>query len=113
MVTAVRHALAMWWYYAEDSDARLPIGVIVARCLGSGSGRGQMSIVLYVGGSRDGEKGVMPYGFHKSMSVGAAGREIYVERVLALADIGKVRVMALESLSECIVVQRTAEHYRR
>lgn len=72
-----------------------------------------MSIVLYVGGSKDGEKGVVPYGFSKSVAMSEAGREVYVERVLALDRIGKVRVMALESMTESIVVQRTAGHYRR
>ena len=72
-----------------------------------------MSIVLYVGGSKDGEKGVVPYGFTKSMATGEAGREVYVERVLALETIGKVRVMALESMAEDIVVQRTERHYLR
>jgi hypothetical protein len=71
-----------------------------------------MPIVLYVGGSKDGEKGVMPYGFSKSMAMTDAGREVYVERVLALEAIGKVRVMALESLNECIVMQRAAQHCR-
>lgn len=72
-----------------------------------------MSIVLYVGGSRDGKKGVVPYGFSKSVAMGERGREVYVERVLALEAIGKVRVMALESMAESILVQRTARHYRR
>lgn len=72
-----------------------------------------MSIVLYVGGSKDGEKGVMPYGLSKSMAMTDAGREVYVERVLALEAIGKVRVMALEAMPESSVLQRTASHYRR
>ncbi|MEQ4576478.1 MAG: hypothetical protein ABN502_16290 [Gammaproteobacteria bacterium] len=72
-----------------------------------------MSIVLYVGGSKDGEKGVVPYGFSKTVAMSEVGREVYVERVLALEEIGKVRVMALESMAESIVVQRTAGHYGR
>ena len=54
-----------------------------------------MSVVLYIGGSKDGEKGVMPYGFSKSMKETASGPEIYVERVLAVSD-RQVRIMALK-----------------
>jgi hypothetical protein len=72
-----------------------------------------MSIVLYVGGSKDGMKGVVPYGFRRSRAMTDAGPEVYVERVLALDAVGKVRVMALESLQDEIVVQRTAGHYAR
>ncbi|HBK46336.1 MAG TPA: hypothetical protein DDZ67_07855 [Xanthomonadaceae bacterium] len=72
-----------------------------------------MSIVLYVGGSKDGEKGVMPYGFSKSRTMTEAGPEVYVERVLALETVGKVRVMALESLNESILVERICGHYAR
>ncbi|WP_355581368.1 hypothetical protein [Xanthomonas cannabis] len=57
-----------------------------------------MSIVLYVGGSKDGDKGVVPYGFSKSRTMTASGPEIYVERMVPLKDVGKIRVMALESL---------------
>jgi len=72
-----------------------------------------MSILLYVGGSKDGEKGVVPYGFSRSMAMTEAGPEIYSERVLSLEAVGKVRVMALESLQDNFVVQRLADHYRR
>lgn len=71
-----------------------------------------MSVVLYIGGSKDGEKGVMPYGFRKSMKETKAGPEIYVERVLALSD-RQVRIMALESLQDDIVVERLHRYYSR
>ncbi|WP_369981482.1 hypothetical protein [Xanthomonas bundabergensis] len=71
-----------------------------------------MSVVLYIGGSKDGEKGVMPYGFSKSMKQTDTGPEIYVERVLALSD-RRVRIMALESLQEEIVVERLHRYYSR
>ncbi|MBB5944048.1 MULTISPECIES: hypothetical protein [Xanthomonas] len=71
-----------------------------------------MSVVLYIGGSKDGEKGVMPYGFRKSMKETEAGPEIYVERVLALSD-RQVRIMALESLQDDIVVERLHRYYSR
>ncbi|MFC6838802.1 hypothetical protein [Xanthomonas theicola] len=69
-----------------------------------------MSVVLYIGGSKDGEKGVMPYGFSKSMKQTASGPEIYVERVLALRD-RRVRIMALESLQDDIVAERLHSYY--
>ncbi|MEE7546101.1 hypothetical protein HF319_02745 [Xanthomonas sp. Kuri4-1] len=72
-----------------------------------------MSIVLYVGGSKDGDKGVVPYGFSKSRAMTAAGPEVYVERMLALKEVGRVRVMALETMHESIVVERAAGHYAR
>jgi len=72
-----------------------------------------MSIVLYVGGSKDGDKGVVPYGFSKSRTMTPAGPEVYVERVVPLKDVGKVRVMALESLHESILIERAATHYAR
>ncbi|UKE45623.1 hypothetical protein [Xanthomonas cerealis] len=71
-----------------------------------------MSVVLYIGGSKDGQKGVMPYGFSKSMQETDAGPEIYVERVLALSD-RRVRIMALESLQDEIVVERLHRYYSR
>lgn len=71
-----------------------------------------MSVVLYIGGSKDGEKGVMPYGFSKSMKETDSGPEIYVERVLALSD-RHVRIMALESLQDDIVVERLHKYYSR
>ncbi|HEY0333592.1 MAG TPA: hypothetical protein VGC74_07760 [Stenotrophomonas sp.] len=70
-----------------------------------------MSILLYVGGSKDGEKGVVPYGFSRSMAMTDHGPEIYVERVLSLEAVGKVRVMALETLQDTLVVERLADHY--
>lgn len=69
-----------------------------------------MSILLYVGGSKDGEKGVVPYGFSKSVAETEQGREVYVKRELALEDAGTVRVMALESLQDAIVVERVSSH---
>ncbi len=41
-----------------------------------------MAIVLYVGGSKDGEKGVVPYGFSKSRADTALGPEFYTERFM-------------------------------
>ncbi|HCV95633.1 hypothetical protein D3C87_477080 [compost metagenome] len=71
-----------------------------------------MAIVLYVGGSKDGDKGLVPHGFSKSRADTASGPEIYTERFMDLQGIGKVRVMALESMRDDIVHQRTALHYR-
>ncbi|RRU10145.1 hypothetical protein [Stenotrophomonas sp. 278] len=71
-----------------------------------------MAIVLYVGGSKDGDKGVVPLGFSKSQADTAQGPEIYTERFMELQGIGRVRVMALESLRDEAVRQRTAQHYR-
>ncbi len=71
-----------------------------------------MTIVLYVGGSKDGDKGVVPYGFSKSRADTAQGPEIYTERFMELQGVGRVRVMALESLRDEIVHQRTAQLYR-
>ncbi|AXI83664.1 hypothetical protein FUT69_08105 [Xylella taiwanensis] len=72
-----------------------------------------MSIVLYVGGSKDGDKGVVPYGFNKTRTITETGPEVYVQRTLSLAEIGTVRVMALESLQEDILIERAADHYAR
>ncbi len=72
-----------------------------------------MSIVLYIGGSKDGDKGVVPYGFRKSRAMTEAGPEIYVQRVLALKEIGSVRVMALESMQESCVLERASGHFGR
>lgn len=71
-----------------------------------------MAIVLYVGGSKDGDKGVVPHGFSKSRADTDLGPEIYTERFMDLQGVGKVRVMALESMLDDIVYQRTAQHYR-
>ena len=65
-----------------------------------------MSIVLFVGGSKDGVKGVVPYGFRKTRTMTATGPEIYVEKTLSLADIGTIRVMALQSLRESTLIER-------
>ena len=71
-----------------------------------------MSIVLYVGGSKDGARGFMPNGFTKSMRETVEyGREIYVERMVRLARYGTVRIMALESLCEDLVARFAARHY--
>jgi len=70
-----------------------------------------MSILLYVGGSKDGEKGLVPYGFSRSMAMTEEGPEFYAERVLSLDRVGKVRVMALESLQDTWVAERLANHY--
>ncbi|KAB7771120.1 hypothetical protein [Xanthomonas maliensis] len=70
-----------------------------------------MSIVLYVGGSKDGDKGVVPYGFSKSRTMTASGPEIYVERMVPLKNVGKIRVMALESLQESLLAERAERHY--
>ena len=67
-----------------------------------------MAIVLYVGGSKDGEKGVVPYGFSKSRADTALGPEFYTERFMEL----QVRLMALEGMRDEIVMQRAARHYR-
>lgn len=72
-----------------------------------------MSILLYVGGSKDGEKGLVPYGFSRSMAMTEEGPEFYVERTLSLERVGKVRVMALESLQDTSVAERLADHYAR
>jgi hypothetical protein len=71
-----------------------------------------MAIVLYVGGSKDGEKGVMPYGLSKLQAQGESGPEIYVERMMELSGVGRIRVMALEGLKDDLVVQRLHRHYR-
>ncbi|HAI94716.1 MAG TPA: hypothetical protein DCM36_08445 [Xanthomonadaceae bacterium] len=70
-----------------------------------------MSIVLYVGGSRDGEMGSMPWGLRKSMLETENGPEIYVERMLPLCGMGTVRVMALESLQDDAASARAVKHY--
>ncbi|RRN55050.1 hypothetical protein EIM48_12410 [Pseudoxanthomonas sp. SGNA-20] len=70
------------------------------------------SIVLYVGGSKDGKRGFVPNGFTKSMLETAEhGREIYVERMVRLARYGTVRIMALESLCEDLVARLAGRHF--
>ena len=71
-----------------------------------------MSIVLFVGGSKDGARGFIPNGFTKSMRETLEhGREIYVERMVRLARFGTVRVMALESLCEDLVARLAGRYY--
>ena len=70
-----------------------------------------MAVVLYVGGSKDGARGVMPYGLTKLQAQGEKGPEIYVEKMLDLNGVGRVRVMALEGLKDDIIVQRLSRHY--
>jgi len=70
-----------------------------------------MSIVLYVGGSKDGSRGVVPHGFTRCMLETEQGREIYVERMLRLPNVGTVRVMALEHLDEALLASGAARHY--
>lgn len=69
-----------------------------------------MAVVLYIGGSKDGEKGVVPYGFSKTRRDTDAGPEIYVERVMDVSGKGKMRVMVLESLRDDIAFQRLSRH---
>ncbi|AOA72679.1 hypothetical protein [Stenotrophomonas rhizophila] len=71
-----------------------------------------MAIVLYVGGSKDGDKGLVPHGFTKSRADTDIGTEIYTERFMELQGLGRVRVMALESLQDEAVRVRAAQHYR-
>ncbi|MBN8801289.1 MAG: hypothetical protein ABS96_28120 [Lysobacteraceae bacterium SCN 69-123] len=69
-----------------------------------------MAVVLYIGGSKDGEKGVVPYGFSKTRRDTDAGPEIYVERVMDVSGKGRMRVMVLESLRDDIAFQRLSRH---
>ncbi|OEY99345.1 MULTISPECIES: hypothetical protein [Stenotrophomonas] len=71
-----------------------------------------MAIVLYVGGSKDGDKGLVPHGFTKSQADTDIGPEIYTERFMELQGLGRVRVMALESLNDDAAKLRAARHYR-
>lgn len=71
-----------------------------------------MSIVLYVGGSKDGSRGFVPHGFTKTMlETVEHGREIYVERLVRLAMYGTVRIMALETLCEELLASWATRHY--
>ncbi|WP_028919012.1 hypothetical protein [Pseudoxanthomonas suwonensis] len=71
-----------------------------------------MSIVLYVGGSKDGTRGHVPNGFTKTMlETVEHGCEIYVERFVRLACYGTVRIMALESLCEEILAGLVSRHF--
>ena len=69
-----------------------------------------MAIVLYIGGSKDGKKGVVPYGFSKTRMDTDNGPEIYVERMLDTGGRGRMRVMVLEELREEIALQRLNRH---
>lgn len=70
-----------------------------------------MSIVLYVGGSKDGTRGFVPNGFTKTMRETVEyGREIYVERIVRLARHGTVRIMALETLCEELLARLLDHH---
>ncbi|WP_305805202.1 hypothetical protein [Stenotrophomonas sp. YIM B06876] len=71
-----------------------------------------MTVVLYIGGSKDGDKGVVPYGFSKTRAETAHGPEVYVERMMSVDGRGQMRVMALETLREEIVCQRLTQHLR-
>lgn len=71
-----------------------------------------MSIVLYVGGSKDGTRGFVPQGFTKTMlETVEHGREIYVEKMVRLARYGTVRIMALETLCEELLAGWVDRHY--
>lgn len=71
-----------------------------------------MSIVLYIGGSKDGTRGFVPHGFTKTMRETVEhGREIYVERIVRLARYGTVRIMALETLCEELLASLVSRHY--
>ncbi len=71
-----------------------------------------MSIVLYVGGSKDGTRDFLPQGFTKTMRESAEhGREIYVERNVRLDRYGTVRIMALEGLRDDLLPDCTARHF--
>ena len=69
-----------------------------------------MAIVLYIGGSKDGDMGVVPYGFSKTRMDTDNGPEIYVERMLDTGGRGRMRVMVLENLREDIALQRLNRH---
>jgi len=70
-----------------------------------------MSMVLYVGGSKDGTRGFIPHGFTKTMlETVEYGREIYVERMVRLARYGTVRIMALETLCEELLAGLVSRH---
>ena len=71
-----------------------------------------MTIVLYIGGSKDGDKGVVPYGFSKTRADTAHGPEVYVERMMNVEGRCQMRVMALETLREEIVCERLTQHLR-
>jgi len=59
-----------------------------------------VEVVLYIGGSRNGEKSVLPYGFSKTRVDTQHGPEIYIQRLLSSNKYGVVPVMILENLHE-------------
>ncbi len=69
-----------------------------------------MAVVLYIGGSKDGDKGVLPYGFSKTRADTEHGPEIYVERTMNVSGRGSMRVMVLEDLRDDIASQRLYQH---
>ncbi|HEX7991845.1 MAG TPA: hypothetical protein VF513_16985 [Stenotrophomonas sp.] len=69
-----------------------------------------MAIVLYIGGSKDGDKGVLPYGFSKTRADTEHGPEIYVERMMPVTGRGSMRVMVLEDLRDDVASQRLYKH---
>ena len=69
-----------------------------------------MAVVLYIGGSKDGDKGVLPYGFSKTRADTENGPEVYVERMLDVTGRGRLRVMVLEDLRDDIASQRLNQH---
>lgn len=69
-----------------------------------------MAIVLYIGGSKDGDKGVVPYGFSKARADTENGPEFYVERMMEISGRARMRVMVLEDLRDDIASQRLSQH---
>ncbi|MGE8234150.1 MAG: hypothetical protein ACN6OR_12220 [Stenotrophomonas sp.] len=69
-----------------------------------------MAVVLYIGGSKDGDKGVLPYGFSKTRADTEHGPEIYVERTMNVSGRGSMRVMVLEDLRDDVASQRLYQH---
>jgi len=59
-----------------------------------------VEVVLYIGGSKHGERGVLPHGFSKTRVDSRQGSEIYVQRFLAMGERRRVPVMILENLHE-------------
>jgi hypothetical protein len=86
-------------------------GVVKTMILTQGIRETIMSIVLYVGGSKDGTRGLMPYGFTRSMLETETGREIYVEHMVKVEGGSMVRVMALESMHRKSLLERVSCHY--
>ncbi len=69
-----------------------------------------MTVVLYIGGSKDGDKGVVPYGFSKTRADTEHGPEFYVERMMDVDGRRRMRVMVLEDLRDDIASQRLSHH---